>query len=633
MPARRPLLPLLMAACVLALACLIPWSSPTPAHADGDPAKLQLVLDASGSMKEKAGGGTTKIAAAKTALRATVGSLPADLNTGLRVYGATVFAAKDKGACTDSQQVVAPGTNNRAALLAAVDRFEPYGETPIGYALQQAAKDLGSTGQRTIVLVSDGIATCAPDPCVVAGQIAAMGIDLHIDVVGLGVNSKTRSQLECIADRGNGTYYDADDSDDLTDSLVRLSTRAARPFGVTGQKVSGATTGAADATPIDVGTDYVDTLGKQGSTTGVRYYEVTRSISGSTIHANAVARSLGDFTDYIGVSLIAGTEQCDQASAFKVTRQNRAILSATAVTSTGVLADPECTSSDTLVFKVMRGAVSGNLGGSASLPMQLHVTEEPPVKDTSKLPRPVTADWVSPPSGTGPVVVGGVSVSGATVIKPGNYRSDIVPGESLVYAVDLDWGQVLSTQVLIRESTQTRALGYLGPYLQIQVFGPDGTQINGASRPDSVGTTALVSATGQRLTLTTPPVRYLNRAFKTTSLPGRYLIVVGMGPYKEAAGVAIGFELAAGVTGKVGGAPDYVTAGTPPTPSPTSNPSVPTSTPPTTSPSGSATVSSGTHSADGPPADGHKDLIAATLAALGLLAVAGAIMLTVRRRA
>src|SRR5690242_21692889 len=66
--------------------------------------KLVLLLDSSGSMKESAGG-QTKISAAKTALEDVVSQLPDDAQVGVRVFGAKVFSAKDKGACTDTQNV------------------------------------------------------------------------------------------------------------------------------------------------------------------------------------------------------------------------------------------------------------------------------------------------------------------------------------------------------------------------------------------------------------------------------------------------------------------------------------------------------------------------------------------------
>ncbi len=138
-----------------------------------------LVLDSSGSMAEPAGGGATKIQAAKQALRDVVAALPDDAVVGMRVFGAEVFDRDQPGACTDSQQVVAPGTDNRDALLREVERYRPFGETPIGFALRQAAQDLDPDTARSIVLVSDGVATCDPDPCEVAKELSAQGVALR----------------------------------------------------------------------------------------------------------------------------------------------------------------------------------------------------------------------------------------------------------------------------------------------------------------------------------------------------------------------------------------------------------------------------------------------------------------------
>ncbi|MFT4011212.1 MAG: VWA domain-containing protein, partial [Nocardioidaceae bacterium] len=65
-------------------------TAPPTALADDDTegaAKMILVLDSSGSMKEDAGGGQSKIAAAKSALRSVVDGLPEDAEVGLRVFG------------------------------------------------------------------------------------------------------------------------------------------------------------------------------------------------------------------------------------------------------------------------------------------------------------------------------------------------------------------------------------------------------------------------------------------------------------------------------------------------------------------------------------------------------------------
>ncbi len=278
--ARRLRRTLTSAVALLFVVSLPVWNA-APATADGDDTgRMVLVLDSSGSMKERTAGGEPKIDAAKKALNQVIGSLPEKQSVGLRVYGAEVFSRSDPGACTDSQLVVPVETDNRDNLRSAVARYKPYGETPIGYALQQAGDDLGNEGKRTVVLVSDGEPTCAPDPCKVARDLSKKGVDLKIDVVGLDVDGSAREKLQCIADAGNGTYYDVDSSEELATSLEKLATRAARPYDAIGNPVSGTPT--ADGAPTITAGDWLDELGSTESGL-TKTYEVKREIPGSTL--------------------------------------------------------------------------------------------------------------------------------------------------------------------------------------------------------------------------------------------------------------------------------------------------------------------------------------------------------------
>ncbi len=84
-------------------AAAVPAAPSAPA-ADGT--GMVMVLDSSGSMAEKDGSGSTRIAAARKAVGTVVDALPDGYPTGLRVYGAD----KPKG-CDDTrlaQPVVAP---------------------------------------------------------------------------------------------------------------------------------------------------------------------------------------------------------------------------------------------------------------------------------------------------------------------------------------------------------------------------------------------------------------------------------------------------------------------------------------------------------------------------------------------
>ncbi|KAA1422425.1 VWA domain-containing protein [Mumia zhuanghuii] len=417
---------------------------PLPAAADGDdaPQKLQLVLDASGSMAEPAKGGGTKIAAARTALTNVVETLPDEAVVGMRVYGATVDTGK--GACTDSQQVVEPGTDNRDALTSAVGDYKPLGETPIGYALQQAGKDLGTEGKRTIVLVSDGESTCDPDPCRVARDLSQDGIDLKIDVVGLSVDAKTRKELRCIADAGHGTYYDADSAADLTERLEVTSTRAFRPFDFTGTPVQG-TASRNNAPEIGVG----QWLDKVPAKDTVAFYKIPRTIPGSTIHVGATTRTPGDSLGSGLVLQLDGddlTTSCNTGSAFE-TAIGGAHLVSGSVNSWSSSALPTCQDGEELYLGV-KISVDSSLAGA---PVELVVYEEPPLTkgaDAQLSPAAQVPTWQDMEPGTPTAgVVPGTGFGSAAVIEPGTYRFTIRSGEHQMLAVPLSWGQNVQAQI------------------------------------------------------------------------------------------------------------------------------------------------------------------------------------------
>ena len=113
--------------------------------------------------------------------------------------------------------------------------FKAKGRTPIAYALEHAAQDLGTSGPRTIMLVSDGKDTCQPpSPCEVARRIAKGGVEMRIQAIGFNVDQEARRELKCIAAAGGGVYTDADNAATLQGAAARaLHARAApvRPEG------------------------------------------------------------------------------------------------------------------------------------------------------------------------------------------------------------------------------------------------------------------------------------------------------------------------------------------------------------------------------------------------------------------
>ncbi|MCT9081950.1 VWA domain-containing protein [Streptomyces fulvoviolaceus] len=193
--------------------------------------QVDLVLDVSGSMRTADIDGGTRMAAAKQAFNEVLDATPEEVQLGIRTLGANYPGDDQKTGCKDTAQLYPVSTLDRTEAKTAVATLSPTGWTPIGPALLKAADDFAdSDGSKRIVLISDGEDTCAPlDPCEVAREIAAKGIGLTIDTLGLVPNSKMRQQLSCIAEATGGTYTSVEHTDELADKVNQLVDRAADP--------------------------------------------------------------------------------------------------------------------------------------------------------------------------------------------------------------------------------------------------------------------------------------------------------------------------------------------------------------------------------------------------------------------
>ncbi|MFE9308070.1 VWA domain-containing protein [Streptomyces sp. NPDC088353] len=232
--------------CALLAALTAGMAFPAGAVADEmegqDAPKVELVLDVSGSMRTRDMDGGTRMAAAKQAFNEVLDATPEEVQLGIRTLGANYPGNDRKTGCKDTAQLYPVGPLNRTEAKTAVATLVPTGWTPIGPALQKAATDLdGGNGMRRIVLITDGEDTCQPlDPCEVAREIAAKGIGLTIDTLGLVPDAKTRDQLICIAEATGGTYTSVQHKEELSDRVGQLVDRAADPV-VTPVATEGAT--------------------------------------------------------------------------------------------------------------------------------------------------------------------------------------------------------------------------------------------------------------------------------------------------------------------------------------------------------------------------------------------------------
>ncbi len=553
--------------------------SPQAVPSDDQPqGKLLLMLDASGSMKESDPSGTSKMVAAKKALSAVVRGLPGDAQVGLRVYGATQPGGKPTPkACRDTQLVHPIDRLDRPGLLRDIRGFRAKGETPIAYSLKQAAKDLGDSGKRSIVLVSDGEESCVPNPCPVVKKLVGAGVDLQINTVGFGVEEKARKQLQCIADAGHGSYYDAKDADELTASLTKLSHRALRPFTVSGKPVK-ATSRVGQAPTITPGR-YVDHYTVSDHP---RYLRLRRT-PGSVVHLSLVARpqaagrSSTDTESWdVELRTPDGTS-CDieHEGDIEFFRQGSSQTVSASANNHGA-AEPDATTDDPCATsKVIIAQVAHDDGAHQKIPVQLVYVEEPPVTDLDSLPEGLDPEKVQPftahTSGKATRVVGGGGFSDAPLLAPGTYTDTILPGEQVYYRVKLDFGQSAAFTADIAK-TGARPHFTTTDYNRfgVDVWTPALYEITSASNVDNMDS---LSRTSPWLTLGefVPEVRYRNKesigngynypALRQVSLPGSYYFAIGRAPTDEPGlDVPITVRLHVQVKGKPHGQPSYAVA-------------------------------------------------------------------------
>jgi len=198
--------------------------SPSPVYAE-DGQRVILVLDASGSMWGQIDG-KPKMQIAKE----VVGKVIADWNPTDEI-GLVAYGHRQKGACDDIEVLLEPGTLDTASFINKVNALNPKGKTPMTQAVRQAAEALQFTEkQATVILVSDGIETCDPNPCAAAEELEKLGVGLTVHTVGFGLDDKGAvDQLECLAEKTGGISIIADNASQLQDALTRTVEAKAEP--------------------------------------------------------------------------------------------------------------------------------------------------------------------------------------------------------------------------------------------------------------------------------------------------------------------------------------------------------------------------------------------------------------------
>ncbi len=187
------------------------------------PNNVIVILDSSGSMAQKTSDGRVKIDAAKEAVQTYVAAIPDTVRFGLMVYGHKGSSnSGDKAvSCSGIEMSYPIGTLDKNAVNQTINTFQATGWTPIADSLIKAGQEFANyAGQNNyIVIVSDGEETCDGDPVLQAQKLKDQGISTQIDVIGFSVNAQTKTQLEQIAQMGGGSYFEANTSTELIETM------------------------------------------------------------------------------------------------------------------------------------------------------------------------------------------------------------------------------------------------------------------------------------------------------------------------------------------------------------------------------------------------------------------------------
>ena len=429
------------------------------AENSSDSPSTSVIIDASGSMLAPDAGGQTRMDAAKQATEGLLNDLPKEQRLSLLTYGTQTGSGDEEKAagCQDVTTLVPMG-GNRAEMVSKVKGLNPRGYTPIGKSLQQAEKELPGQGARQIVLVSDGIDTCAPPPvCEVAKQIRERGVDIVINVIGLNVDEQARSELQCVAKEGGGSYADAKDAASLKEQLVLKSTRNLQKYQSGGEQAHGAPT-AAEARPIEAG-------GMKDRKPDPKHYQdvlpATTSKPASSLHWKVnlgkgerlgigyivpppptTGNSLGS---YITVKAdIKGPNDSTCVDKDKSdSNPNEFYRSLGGATISHAIGENSSCQPGDYNISLER---TGSLEGQHDLPIELMLWKVPEAADTTTTsapptdkPQPTNLE-VGKSAGKLPTALG---PSDAPTVKPGTYDAEIVPGEMLWFKVPVEEGQRL----------------------------------------------------------------------------------------------------------------------------------------------------------------------------------------------
>lgn len=176
-----------------------------------------ILIDTSGSM------GVAGMLTVRKAVAAYIKTVPADVKVGV-------------GSFADTAGIDLPPTLDRSAAQRVANGLASRGSTSLYEGVQDAVAGLGASGDRSIMLLSDGADTVAGNPAkALSGVVAKLkAADIRVDVVRFNTNDpKASAALQQLASASGGSVVAADNSSAVTSAFQAAAQALNRQVQVT----------------------------------------------------------------------------------------------------------------------------------------------------------------------------------------------------------------------------------------------------------------------------------------------------------------------------------------------------------------------------------------------------------------
>ncbi len=183
----------------------------------GEGAGIEVILDASGSMLQKQDGKRRIEIARETLVSLVTETIPAGTPFALRVFG-----HREADSCrTDLEVPLAPLAPS--SLVPVIEKINAINlaKTPIADSLAAVSSDLAEvTGERIVILLTDGEETCGGDPALAIRELRTAGTAVRVNIVGYAIEDEGLKQsFESWAALGGGRYLNAPSAKELTEAM------------------------------------------------------------------------------------------------------------------------------------------------------------------------------------------------------------------------------------------------------------------------------------------------------------------------------------------------------------------------------------------------------------------------------